>query len=213
MQIVDQAGRIIGPFDWTIGGGTMLYRKYRHRHSRDIDIFVADAQALPALSPRLNEVAAAYAERLSGSYVEQSNFVKLLLPDGEIDFIVAPHLTAPFANPEAIGGRIVLVETPVEILAKKIFYRAADFTARDLFDLAFLIENREADALMADPPMFMPKLEIVLERVETARDGLQGAFASLATADYSPSFEHCIAVVRDFVARNRRAFDASAPRA
>lgn len=68
-----------GKFDWTVGGGTMLYRLYQHRHSKDIDIFVGDARLLPYLSPRLNEVAARYAEGSGASYVEQSNFVKLTL--------------------------------------------------------------------------------------------------------------------------------------
>ncbi|UBU61945.1 nucleotidyl transferase AbiEii/AbiGii toxin family protein [Acidithiobacillus ferrooxidans] len=34
--------------EWTIGGGTVLMFQYRHRLSRDIDIFITDAQYLYA---------------------------------------------------------------------------------------------------------------------------------------------------------------------
>jgi hypothetical protein len=31
---------------WTFGGGTVLFSEFQHRHSKDIDIFLADAQYL-----------------------------------------------------------------------------------------------------------------------------------------------------------------------
>lgn len=58
---------------------------------------------------------------------------------------MAPRSTTPHAEPASVGSRAAMVETPAEILAKKVFYRAADFTARDVFDPAFLIERGEAD--------------------------------------------------------------------
>ncbi|WP_198117488.1 nucleotidyl transferase AbiEii/AbiGii toxin family protein [Massilia rhizosphaerae] len=36
--------------NWTFGGGTVLMRKYQHRLSKDIDIFVPDPQALNYVS-------------------------------------------------------------------------------------------------------------------------------------------------------------------
>jgi hypothetical protein len=51
---------------WTFGGGTVLMLRYEHRLSRDVDIFLRDAQALTALSPRLNRQSA----ELSDDYVE-----------------------------------------------------------------------------------------------------------------------------------------------
>jgi hypothetical protein len=39
------------PF-WTFGGGTVLMLRYRHRRSKDIDIFVPDPQHLGYVSPR-----------------------------------------------------------------------------------------------------------------------------------------------------------------
>lgn len=73
-----------GEFDFRLGGTVLMFR-FDHRISKDIGIFTYDAQALSFISPRLNEVAAQ--ELLS--YDEQANAVKLVLPDGDVDFIVA----------------------------------------------------------------------------------------------------------------------------
>ncbi len=43
------------PF-WTFGGGTVLMLRYRHRMSKDIDIFVPDPQYLGFVSPRLKRL-------------------------------------------------------------------------------------------------------------------------------------------------------------
>ncbi len=66
--------------DWSFGGGTVLMRRYRHRISKDIDIFLDDPQFLGYLTPRLNETA----EQLTQNYDEQSGYLKLYLPEGEI---------------------------------------------------------------------------------------------------------------------------------
>src|ERR1700676_5329081 len=72
--------------DWTFGGGTVLMR--RHRLSKDVDIFINDPQFIGYLSPRLSPTA----ESLTTDYSEDSNFVKLAFPEGEIDFVAAPPL-------------------------------------------------------------------------------------------------------------------------
>lgn len=46
MVIVDAATAFAGIFTWSFGGGTALMRKYRHRLSKDIDIFARDPQLL-----------------------------------------------------------------------------------------------------------------------------------------------------------------------
>lgn len=109
-----------------------------HRESKDIDIFVTDPYAIGSLSPRLNGTT----EALTGDYSEMSNFLKLRFPEGEVDFIVAARLVedVPFVE-RVVRGRTVNVETPIEIVAKKCFYRADHFTARDIFDLAVLIHD------------------------------------------------------------------------
>ena len=76
------------PF-WTLGGGTVLMFRYRHRRSKDIDIFVPDPQYLGHVTPRLSDLA----ETIAADYVEGAGYVKLLRPEGEIDFVASPKAT------------------------------------------------------------------------------------------------------------------------
>lgn len=43
--------------EWAICGGTVLAYFYRHRLSKDIDIFIQNLQLLSSVSPRFNEQA------------------------------------------------------------------------------------------------------------------------------------------------------------
>jgi len=117
--------------DWSFGGGTVLMRRHRHRFSKDIDIFVSDPQYLGYLTPRLN----AKAESLTTKYIEQSNSLKLIFTEGEVDFVASAALTLHPTLTETILGREVRVETSAEIIAKKVWHRGEQFTARDIFDL------------------------------------------------------------------------------
>jgi hypothetical protein len=106
--------------------------RYNHRYSKDIDIFVPDPQALGFVNPKLSDVA----EALTQDYVEAANFVKLYLPEGEIDFVASPNLTeSPYEIAELMG-RQVRLETSVEIVAKKLWHRGHAITGRDIFDFA-----------------------------------------------------------------------------
>lgn len=81
-------GGITDPF-WTLGGGTVLMFRHRHRLSKDIDIFVPNPQYLGFVTPRLSDVAAS----LTGDYSEDpSAWVKLQFEEGEVDFVAAPNL-------------------------------------------------------------------------------------------------------------------------
>lgn len=200
LAIIDAAPPGTIPDDWTVGGGTMLFRRFGHRLSRDIDIFLSSPQSLPALSPRLNDEAARRIEP-AGGYVEQSHFLKFSFPDGDIDFIVAPHLLTPFATAEQVAGRLVWIETPAEILAKKVLYRADDFTARDLFDFAYLIGTGDAEALLAEDAGLRDRLQAVGLRLEIARDMLRKAFSRLPALSFHPTYEMAEHTVRAFLAR------------
>ena len=147
LRVVDSLrGNGYGELDFRLGGGTVLMFRFGHRVSKDIDIFTYDAQALAYLSPRLNAVA----ERESPDYEEQANFVKLLLPDGDVDFIVAAPVI-PDARCEVmdIGGRAVTLDATSEILAKKLLYRADGFKARDVFDMSVALALDRASAVAA----------------------------------------------------------------
>ena len=122
----------LGVPEVVLGGGTVLMMRMRHRLSRDIDLFLHDAQWLARLTPRLNDRVAAVVR----DYSEQANSLKLVMAKGDIDFVVAgsvtggePHETLEF------NGRKILLETTEEILAKKLYFRAALLKPRDAFDL------------------------------------------------------------------------------
>ncbi|NPV29734.1 MAG: nucleotidyl transferase AbiEii/AbiGii toxin family protein [Firmicutes bacterium] len=54
--------------EWTFGGGTALALIFRHRESRDVDIFFSDAQMLTLITPRLKEGREAD-RRLRGGFI------------------------------------------------------------------------------------------------------------------------------------------------
>ena len=192
LELIDSVAEAAPPLeDWTFGGGTVLMRRYNHRISKDVDIFIADPQYLPHLSPRVS----ATAESLTSKYIEQSGFVKLFFPEGEIDFVVSGPLTPQPAAAESILGRSVQVETSAEILAKKVQHRGDEFTSRDLFDLA-LVATREPDALSVIRHILDAKREAILSRLITHDAPLRKTFAALATMDFQPGYDECVAMVK-----------------
>lgn len=123
----------------------MLLRRYKHRKSRDLDLFVTDAQLVRWCSPRFNETAA----DLFPDYGEEAAAVKLIIGMQEIDIIAAAPIIIEGAVEEVeLGGRNVLVELPREIIAKKVVYRGRTFQTRDVFDLA-CVATAEPDEIAA----------------------------------------------------------------
>ena len=132
IEVLDDLAVKNGSFTFSIGGGTMLMRRYRHRVSRDLDIFVDDLRLLRRLSPRANDLTA----DLFPDYEESANAIKFIIGMQEIDVIAAASLTDQPTRERRIAGRLVSVEEPREIIAKKLYYRGRDLTHRDIFDLA-----------------------------------------------------------------------------
>lgn len=192
LELIDSVAQAARPLDrWTFGGGTALMRRYRHRLSKDIDIFILDPQYLPYLSPRVSPTA----EALTTKYWEQAGFVKLIFPEGEIDFVVSGPLTSRPALSETVLGRAVQVETPIEIIAKKVQHRGHEFTARDLFDLA-LVATRERKALSSIRQILSAGRDAILNRLETHDAPLRTTFAALETLDFRPTYEECVETVK-----------------
>jgi len=194
-SLIDEiaAHGIQNPF-WTFGGGTVLMLRYCHRMSKDIYIFVPDPQYLGYVSPRLSEVA----EAVSDKYVEGPGYIKLLRPEGEIDFVASPNLTSdPFEVWELLG-RQVKVETSAEIVAKKLWHRGDRATARDLFDLALVIE-REPVALATATPFLTRHREEFLKQVKERKAVLKAQFEAIDTLDYQPSYEQAVESVAAFL--------------
>jgi hypothetical protein len=190
LKIIDAAEANIGAFPWSFGGGTVLMLKYEHRYSKDIDIFLRDPQFIGHVTPRLSPVA----EEVSDDYDEQGEFVKLRLAGGEIDFIGTGWLTKDPYRAELLMGRSVNLETPAEIIGKKVRYRAASFKARDLFDLAIVLDNAP-DAIHEIAPVIREYRPLLQSRVEKHREVLQEEFEALDLLDNRKTLDDCVAAL------------------
>lgn len=178
MAAIDALPAHLPPMDWTMGGGTVLMFEYRHRLSKDVDIFITDAQYLTALSPRVND----RIEDMTTHYREDSQHVKLIFPEGEVDFVAAPRLVAGSVQKATIHGRKTMLDMPIEIMAKKCFYRADGFTARDVFDMAVFLTK--------SPTVVKEYLDILTAR----RPDIQGRLAFYAKS--APVWEREAYMVR-----------------
>jgi hypothetical protein len=192
LTVLDNAIEGGMPDDWSFGGGTVLMLKHRHRFSKDVDIFVPDSQCLGFLSPRLNDDAG---EDPRG-YDEQTNSLKIYYSEGEVDFVVATPLTPMPFERQTVLGRAVNVETPLEIVAKKLQFRAAEFKARDLFDLALVLE-RELSSIPFLRQLIQAKQEALLARFQTRESSLREDFEAIDVLDCRPTFDACRKLVEE----------------
>ncbi len=198
LEIVDAVAASGTRFDdWSFGGGTVLMRRYRHRVSKDVDFFVPDPQYLGYVSPKLNDTA----ESLTSKYLETANSVKLFFPEGEIDFIASAPLTEKPTVTETILGRRVRVETTAEIIAKKVWHRGREFTARDIFDLAF-VATREPGAIESIRPILRERGKIIRTRIATGEKALRTAFTGLDTLEFKPGYNECVRIVEDVLGKS-----------
>ena len=186
--LVDEIARhgTSDPF-WTFGGGTVLMLRHGHRLSKDIDIFVPDPQYLGFVSPRLSDAA----ERVTADYVEGPGYVRLLRPEGEIDFVASPNLMAQPYDEWTLLGRTVMVETAAEIVAKKLWHRGDRATARDLFDLSLVIE-REPKALATAAPYLVRHREAFLTKIQQRRTVLGAQFEAIDALGYRPRYDEAV---------------------
>ena len=178
---------------WTFGGGTVLMLRHGHRLSKDIDLFVPDPQYLGFVNPRLSDFAAA----MSHSYVENAEFIKLLRPGGEIVIVVGANLTQPAWTWEQIQGRAVRVETDVEIVAKKMWFRGDRATARDLFDLALVVRTQPA-ALAAEARWLLRHAAVFVAQLQERRPVLLAQFEAIDTLRPMPLYDDCAHAVAEF---------------
>jgi predicted nucleotidyltransferase component of viral defense system len=179
---------------WTFGGGTVLMLRYKHRMSKDIDIFVPDPQYLGFVSPRLSEKA----EEISGEYVEGNGFVKLIRAEGEIDFVASPNLTEiPFEVWQLLGQK-VRVETAAEIVAKKLWHRGDRTSARDIFDLSLVIE-REPQSLVVASEHLVRHRAAFLEQLHSRSGILKLQFEAIDVLTYRPTYEDAARRVAEFL--------------
>ena len=172
---------------WSLGGGTVLMFYYGHRKSKDIDIFVPNPQFLGYVNPRLG----GRGEDVTTEYKDGTEFVKLFLPEGEIDFVASTTLTENPFEEHAVLGRNILLETPIEIVAKKLWYRGDRATPRDLLDLALVIEHNYS-GILEHSDVFAKNIEAFTEQCDSRRAIMLPAFEAIEKIEFKLSFDECL---------------------
>ncbi|GLH78077.1 hypothetical protein SSBR45G_29850 [Bradyrhizobium sp. SSBR45G] len=161
-----------GPGPWTFGGGTALAQSLDHRISYDVDIFLDSSAVLKRLAPNINP----FTKSLCDTWQWPGKYLKLILRDvGEIDFLNAPTFTDDPTYQLRFGERAIAAERPAEIMAKKLIYRAATYTARDTFDLAavYLYDRPALGAIAQSPAITRHVISSVQNRLNLARHQFQ----------------------------------------
>lgn len=176
---------------WTFGGGTVLMLRINHRQSKDIDLFVPDPQYLGYVNPRLSDAA----EAITTEYEENAEYVKLMLPTGEIDIVVGTALTKqPFEVVEYADHHI-RVETNAEIIAKKMWHRGDRAKARDLFDLC-AVAKADPEAIAVAAPYMARHGEKFLAVLSAREEFLRRDFEAIDALEFHESFDDCVELSR-----------------
>lgn len=194
LKLTDYLAKVVEKPLWTFGGGTVLMLRLNHRASRDIDLFVPDPQYLGHLTPRLCDVA----EQLTTEYVEAAEYVKLLLPAGEIDVVVGQPLTDDPWELVISDGREILVETNAEIVAKKMYHRGNQAKARDLFDLC-AVADLDPPSIDSAAPFFVRYGDAFLAQLSVNAGYLEEEFTQIQRIDYHRPFDECVTLAHSII--------------
>lgn len=173
-----------------------------HRLSKDIDAFIDDPQYITLLSPRLGGEDVWSCE----TYDEAGHYLKLIYPEGEVDFIVARSVTGLPVEPKIVDmdevrlgtSRTIQVEHPVEIALKKLNYRGAMLKIRDVFDIA--VVDSLSSELLRDNLRHVAHLKpVILERLSAiSEEFLRLEIDELAIADeWRPFAATCLYRVKE----------------
>jgi hypothetical protein len=123
-------------------------------------------------------------------------------PQGEIDIVAARNLTSQPWTLEMIMGEAVCVETDVEIVAKKMWHRGGQATARDLFDLALVLQTDPA-GLLREAQWMVRHRDAFLQQIDKRRDVLQTTFNAITRLPHAkvvvPSYDECVERAREFL--------------
>lgn len=96
---------------------------------------------------------------------------------------------------EILFEREAQVETSSEIIAKKVWHRGDRFTARDVFDLAMVVE-KEPEALWQIQPILRDGRDAILARIASQEAAPRESFAALEDLDYRRNFDECVELAR-----------------
>lgn len=179
---------------WTFGGGTVLMLRFDHRFSKDIDLFVPDPQYLGHVNPRLGGPA----EELTSEYEESAEFIKLQLPEGEIDVVTGAPLTSPNFELVEYDHRQIRVETSAEIIAKKMWHRGDQAKARDLFDLC-AVATLEPEAIEVAQPFMRRHAAAFLQRLDARAEIAEAEFDRIDARSFRMSFWECLVLAHSIL--------------
>lgn len=136
----------------TLGGGTALAAYYwNHRYSTDIDIFIyADVDKKHLLKESSWSDAVKESMKnigFAGDFRSHPIYSEIVIDeDCKIQFFdVIQKSKVPYTKVR-LWNHELLIDTVEEIIAKKIYYRAGNGNARDLFDIAIAF-NKEPNIL------------------------------------------------------------------
>lgn len=194
LTLTDHLATVIEQPVWSFGGGTVLMLRLNHRYSRDIDLFVPDPQYLGHVTPRLSDAA----EDLTTDYVEAAEYVKLLLPTGEIDIVVGQPLTDQPWEMVVYRGRRIAVETNAEIIAKKMYHRGNQAKARDLFDLC-TVADLDPAAIEHAAPFFARYGDAFIAQLKATVGYVEEDFAQIHRIAYRRPFEECLTLAESII--------------
>ncbi len=133
--------------EWSFGGGTALScYYYNHRMSYDIDIFTEDRSSIQKLIDYKESICEGFGISIEDTEVSSSG-ITFILSDVEhqlkLDFVESGYLTSePFIVANVLGLQNIKIQTPLEIVAKKIKHRK-NITIRDCVDFAFVEKEHD----------------------------------------------------------------------
>ena len=139
------------------------------------------------MNPRLGGPA----EELTSEYEESAEFIKLQLPEGEIDIVVGAPLTAPSFEVVEYERHPIHVETSAEIIAKKMWHRGDQAKARDLFDLC-AVATFEPEAIDAARPFMRRHAAAFLQRLEVRAEKAELEFDEIDARSFRMPFWECL---------------------
>lgn len=135
--------RFLGDRNITLGGGSALAARWKHRHSTDVDLFFKD----PAHHGRIYRGRARFQRAVQS--IDGFGAFRCAIDGGEICFkdrsgsvswIHSIAVTAKPVSGKVAMGTSISLEASAEILANKLHYRlvsAQQHLPRDIYDLAW----------------------------------------------------------------------------
>ena len=121
---------------WTIGGGTILAARWRHRESRDIDLLIhprTETRFLqPAAAPELHR----RLEATGARKISFGRFSQILFAESKIEMLAAEPQPRTGHRRALVDGREATTLASSQILTGKFANRSLNPPVRDLYDFA-----------------------------------------------------------------------------